>query len=69
MKKDNKKENDVTKKMWNNGKEFKVNLWDAVVYLKLSLKCKTSAIWLVETACISLILLTATVQISMECET
>ena len=37
--------------------------------LPLSLKCKISAIWLVETACIFLIFLIATVQISMECET
>ena len=35
----------------------------------LSLKCKISAIWLVETTCIFLILLFANEQISMECET
>ena len=35
----------------------------------LSLKCKISAILLVETAFIFLIFLIATVQISMECET
>ena len=35
----------------------------------LSLKCKISAIWLVETAWIFLIFLIATKQISMECET
>ena len=35
----------------------------------LSLKCKISAVWLVETACIFLIFLIATVQISIECET
>ena len=38
-------------------------------YVLLSLKCKITAIWLVETACIFLIFLIATVQISMECET
>ena len=38
-------------------------------YSLLSLKCKISAIWLVETACIFLIFLIATVHISMECET
>ena len=31
---DNKKENDEIKN-WNNKNELKVNLWDAVVYLKL----------------------------------
>ena len=40
-----------------------------VLKMVLSLKCKISAIWLVETTCILLIFLTATVQISMECET
>ena len=35
----------------------------------LSLKCKISVIWLIETAFIFLIFLIATVQISMECET
>ena len=34
LKRDNKKENNKIKK--NNEKELKVNLWDAVVYLKLS---------------------------------
>ena len=34
----------------------------------LSLKCKVSSIWLSETACIFLIVLIATVQISVECE-
>ena len=38
------------------------------IYSPSSLKCKISAIWLVETACIFLIFLIATVQISMECE-
>ena len=37
-------------------------------YWRLSLKCKISAIWLVETACTFLIFLIATIQISMECE-
>ena len=37
-------------------------------YCNLSLKCKISPIWLVETACIFLIFLIATAQISMECE-
>ena len=37
--------------------------------LILMLKCKISAIWLVETAHIFLIFLIATVHISMECET
>ena len=35
----------------------------------MPLKCKKSAIWLVETASILLIFLVATTQISMECET
>ena len=38
-------------------------------YFNLLLQCKISAIWLVETACIFLIFLITTVQISMECET
>ena len=38
-------------------------------YLLLSLKCKLSAIWLVETSCVFPIFLIATVQISMESET
>ena len=38
-------------------------------YVTLSLKCKTSAIWLVEKVCILLSFLIATVQISIECET
>ena len=38
-------------------------------YVTLSLKCKTSATWLVEKACIFLIFSIATVQISIECET
>ena len=38
-------------------------------YKAFSLKYKISVIWLVEAAFIFLILLTATVQISMECET
>ena len=38
-------------------------------FLYLSLKYKIPAIWLVETACIFLIFLIATVQTSMECET
>ena len=37
-------------------------------YNNLSLKCKISAIWLVEKECIFLIFLIATVQISMKCE-
>ena len=37
-----------------------------VSYCLLSLKCKISAIWLVETACIFLIFLIATMQISMD---
>ena len=36
LKRDNKKENDEIKKIWNNKKEIKVNLWDDAVYLKLS---------------------------------
>ena len=40
----------------------------SLIYFHLSLKCKISAIWLVETACIFLIFLIATVQISMDCE-
>ena len=36
LKRDNKKENDEIKKMWNKEKGLKVNLWYAVVYLKLS---------------------------------
>ena len=43
-------------------------LHDALYYT-LSLKCKTSAIWLVETASIFLIFLIIAVQISMEWET
>ena len=35
----------------------------------VSLKCKISAIWLVETACIFLIFLIAAVEILIECET
>ena len=50
---------------------FKVNLikndFDVLVFLLL--KCKISATWLVETACIFLIFLIATLQISMDCET
>ena len=38
-------------------------------YFALSLKCKISAIWLVEKACMYLIFLIATVQMSMECNT
>ena len=37
--------------------------------LLLSLKCKISAIRLVEKACIFLVLLIATIQIPMECKT
>ena len=37
--------------------------------LYLTLKWKISAIWLVETVCIFLIVLIASVEISMECET
>ena len=40
-----------------------------VSFIELLLKCKISAIWLVETACIFPIFLIATTQISMECET
>ena len=36
LKRDNKKESYEIKKMSNNKKELKVNLWDDVVYLKLS---------------------------------
>ena len=44
-------------------------LWHTyTIVMVLSLKCKISAIWLVETACIFLIFLIATVQI-LECET
>ena len=47
------------------------NLWviKEKDYYYLSLKCKISAVWLVETACIFLIFLIATVQMSMKCET
>ena len=38
------------------------------VFMYLSLKCKTSAISLVETACMFLIFLITSMQISMECE-
>ena len=38
-------------------------------YLTLSLKCKIFTIWLVETACVLMIFLITTVQISIECET
>ena len=38
-------------------------------YYLLSLKCKISVFWLVKTACIFLVFLIATMQISMECET
>ena len=38
-------------------------------YYLLSLKCKISVFWLVKTACIFLVFLIATKQISMECET
>ena len=46
------------------------NLWviKEKDYYYLSLKCNISAIWLVETACIFLIFLIATEQISMKCE-
>ena len=37
LKRDNKKENDEIKKIWNNQKELKVNFWDAFMYLKLSI--------------------------------
>ena len=36
LKRDNKKENNKLKKMWNNDKELKVNLWNVVMYLNLS---------------------------------
>ena len=36
LKRDNKKEHDEIKKMWNNEQESKVNLWDAAMYLMLS---------------------------------
>ena len=39
------------------------------VFMYLSLKCKTSAISLVETACMFLIFLITSMQISTECET
>ena len=39
------------------------------VFMYLSLKCKTSAISLVETASMFLIFLITSMQISMECET
>ena len=38
LKRDNKKENDEIKKTWNSEKELKVNLWDAVAYLKIFLE-------------------------------
>ena len=38
LKRDNKKESDEIKKMWNNEKELKFNLWDAVFYLKIFLE-------------------------------
>ena len=40
-----------------------------VSFIELLLKCKISAIWLVETACIFPMFLIATAQISMKCET
>ena len=43
------------------------DIHDQLIYL--SLKCKISAIWLVEAAWIFLIFLFATMQISMGCET
>ena len=49
------------KMLWHN--------WFPVLPSVLSLKCKISAVWLVETACIFLIFLIPTVQISMECKT
>ena len=36
LKRDNKKEHDEIKKMWNNEQESKVNLWDAAMHLMLS---------------------------------
>ena len=48
---------------WNNSK-----IWEIKLLLALSLKCKISAIWLVETACIFLIFLIVKVQMLMECE-
>ena len=35
LKRDNKKEHDEIKKMWNNEKESKVNLWDAAYVFKV----------------------------------
>ena len=56
--------NDIeTDKKWG----FLVSLLSVFMYL--SLKCKTSAISLVETACMFLIFLITSMQISMECET
>ena len=48
-------------------RNFKMSLRLVILFL-LSLKCKISAIWLVETACIFLIFLITTVPISIECE-
>ena len=50
-------------------KPNKKKLGGKLLYPHLSLKCKISAVRLVGTACIFLIFLIATVQISMECET
>ena len=46
-----------------------IKIYDGTRYLVLLLKCKISTISLVEKACIFVIFLTATVEISMECET
>ena len=36
LKRDNKKENNEIKKIWNNKKELKLDIWKDVLYLKLS---------------------------------
>ena len=63
----------VLDRVKNNEKSFHKKMlwhnWFPVLPSVLSLKCKTFAVWLVETACIFFIFLIATVQISMEFET
>ena len=39
-----------------------------IIIIIIIIKCKTSTIGLIETACIFLIFLTASVQISLKCE-
>ena len=59
---------EIAEKLSNVVKELNVKI-KKNVYVMLLLKCKISAIWLVERAYIFLIILIATVQISMEFET